>query len=339
MSPSKHISRYVAPEYADRANRILAAIIGAMGDAVIAIDAEHRIIAFNSGAEDLFGYAAEEVLGGTLDVLLPPERLDTHAGRIEEFAREGTATRRMSTRETVEGVRRDGTRFAAGATIASLADEGEWIGVAIIRDISQHVAVHDELRASLEEQQRLAQTDALTGLWNRRALLHALEREQARLERDGDPFTVVYLDLDGFKPINDSFGHAFGDRLLVTVAQELRGFFRTMDFVARVGGDEFAILVTAGDASAMELRLDTLRLRLRTAMRSYSVGVTASIGALHCQTPCASAEHCLSAADILMYQAKQTTRDAVALGTLRQDIVTDQAGRQLLAVADVARAS
>jgi two-component system, cell cycle response regulator len=336
---SKHVQRYVAPDYAERADRILAAIIGAMGDAVIAINADHRVIAFNGGAEELFGYDAEEVLGRPLDLLLPPERLAGHADRIEDFAREGTATRRMATREVVEGVRRDGTRFAAGATIASLADDGDWIGVAILRDISRQVASHDELKASLEEQQRLARTDPLTGLWNRRALVHALEREQARVERDGEPFTLVYLDLDGFKPINDTYGHAFGDRLLVTVATELSGFFRTMDFVARVGGDEFAILVTAGEARSMEPRLDALRRRLRTVMRDHGVAVTASIGALNCITPCASAERCLSAADLLMYQAKQATRDAVAVGILQGEDVTDAAGQRIRGIAAMACAS
>lgn len=327
MDSHETASHYVASDYADRADRILSAIIGVVGDAVVAIDSGHRIIVFNRGAETMFGYRPDEVLGESLEVLLPREQLASHAGRVQRFAEEGNTTRRMADRQLVEGIRRDGTRFAAGATIASIHDRGEWIGVAIIRDISRHVETRQELEASLQQQERLARTDPLTGLWNRRALEDAIEREQARLKRGGAPFTVVYLDLDGFKPVNDRDGHAFGDRLLVETANAISSFFREMDFVARVGGDEFAILVPDSEAAAMASRLDQLRQRLRAVMRAHGVGVTVSIGALNCRTHCASVGLCLHGADTLMYEAKQTTRDAVVVGILDNGMVTDLEGR------------
>jgi diguanylate cyclase (GGDEF)-like protein len=103
--------------------------------------------------------------------------------------------------------------------------------------------------------------DALTGLPNRVWLFDALERELGRMARDDTyGFVVLYLDLDGFKPINDAFGHEVGDRLLASVAERVRSRLRPMDAAARVGGDEFVVVVTdcrdAGEAEAVATRIE-----------------------------------------------------------------------------------
>src|SRR3954451_4706767 len=107
-----------------------------------------------------------------------------------------------------------------------------------------------EVRALYERERDLSRTDALTGLLNRRAFVERLERERERHARFPRPITLAYLDLDNFKGINDSRGHAAGDALLVAVAQGMENSVRDVDSVGRLGGDEFAILMPETDADA-----------------------------------------------------------------------------------------
>ena len=334
MRTIRSISTSVASAYAARADELLAAVPGVVGAAVVMIDAEYRVIAFNRGAEALFGYTAAEVLEQPLDLLLPPEARARHGARIDSFRREGTPERTIAERELVHGLRRDGSRFVADASVASLDLDGEWLGVAVIHDISSYVEACQALQASLEQQRLLADTDALTGLWNRRALIAALGRELSRLERGDDPFTLVYIDMDHFKLANDRYGHALGDQLLVTVADRLRTFFRAMDFAARVGGDEFVVMAPISASSDMHTRMETLCAELRADMRAKGVQeVTFSIGALTCAAPGISAEAAINAADMLMYRVKHASRDGVCSGVLDETGLKDAQGRLLESIA------
>ncbi|MFW5969530.1 MAG: GGDEF domain-containing protein, partial [Halofilum sp. (in: g-proteobacteria)] len=216
-SPTVH-AECVAPAYRAHADHLLAAIVDVIGDAVVGINDDQRIIVFNRGAETMFGYAADEVLGQPLDILLPPESRGQHARLVEGFAAERAVTRRMGERRTIHGMRRDGSRFPAGATIARLELAFGGVMVAVVRDISGHVETRERLQESLRREEVRARTDPLTGVSNLRAFEHALWRELARLDRGAAPLTVVYIDADHFKPANDRFGHAFGDELLVMIA-------------------------------------------------------------------------------------------------------------------------
>lgn len=330
MRSTRSVSTSVASAYAARADELLAAVPGVVGAAVVMIDADYRIIAFNRGAEGLFGYAAADVLEQPLDLLLPPEARAHHGAQVESFRREGTPIRTIAERELVHGLRRDGSRFVADASVASLHLDGEWIGVAVIHDISSYVEARQALQTSLEQQRLLADTDALTGLWNRRALIAALSRELSRLERGDNPFTLVYLDMDHFKLANDRYGHALGDQLLITVADRLRTFFRAMDFAARVGGDEFVVLAPISASTEMHTRMETLCAELRADMRGQGVEeVTFSIGALTCAAPATSAEAALHAADTLMYRVKHGGRDGVCSGLLDETGLRGADGRPM----------
>jgi len=176
--------------------------------------------------------------------------------------------------------------------------------VVIVRDIS----VERDLRSRLEE---LIITDPLTGLLNRRGFFLALESALARAKRSDQKIAVLYLDLDGFKHINDSLGHEAGDELLHHVAAQLKSGLRAYDSLARLGGDEFTVLLDGLDDSS-DAETVVKKLMKLTAMRyrinDEELSISASVG-IACYPECGDeAEALLRAADMAMYDAKNAGR-------------------------------
>ncbi len=165
------------------------------------------------------------------------------------------------------------------------------------------------LRNALDREKTLARLAPLTGVANRRGFYDVAERELARARRHALPLTLVYMDLDEFKAVNDRFGHQTGDRLLRTVADTLRRHLRATDLVARLGGDEFALLLFETSLSAARDPLDTLHRALRDAMRAHQWPVTFSIGAVSFPTPPDSVDRMIHEADTLMYTVKNGGKD------------------------------
>ncbi len=165
-----------------------------------------------------------------------------------------------------------------------------------------------------DEATRLSLTDGLTGLWNRRHLALRIEAELSRAVRFGEPFSVLYLDLDGFKPVNDTLGHQAGDTVLIETARRLTDATREVDIVARPGGDEFTLLLPkTGLAGALRLAD-----KIRTAVggRPFDldgtpIGVTVSVGVAAYPEHGSSGKELLAAADGALYQAKAGGRDRV----------------------------
>ena len=194
---------------------------------------------------------------------------------------------------------------------------------AIVKDIrrrsEQEAAMHElqeQLRKALEKEKELARLDTLTGLANRRAFYEALEKERARAHRYGRPLTVAYLDVDDFKRINDSQGHAIGDMVLVTMAQTLSENLRLNDVVARLGGDEFAILLPETDVTAAESVVRKVQDLLRAEMEAYGWHITFSIGVANFLDPPESLETMIRTADELMYTAKAAGKNSLSLAVM-----------------------
>lgn len=162
-------------------------------------------------------------------------------------------------------------------------------------------------------------TDELTGLLNRRAFDARLAEEVARTERYGTPFSLVMLDLDGFKEINDGFGHAAGDAVLRSVGVLLRSEIRTTDHAVRYGGDEFALVLSGTsktDAWAVAEKVRAALTLLRVdAGDGRRVGTAASIGVASYGPDSGGAKALIEAADGALYRAKRRGRDRVELAS------------------------
>jgi diguanylate cyclase (GGDEF)-like protein/putative nucleotidyltransferase with HDIG domain len=180
----------------------------------------------------------------------------------------------------------------------------------LLNAVSSKAAITIEHALELTEARRSAQTDALTGLANTRALFLQLDAELSRCSRSGEALTVLVLDLDGFKYVNDRFGHLAGNRVLRSVADTLRGACREYDLVARMGGDEFVIVMTGIDSMAVFQKSDELARLVRRAA-SECIGeetVSVSIGRANYPGDGADAEDLLASADRDMYAVKSSHR-------------------------------
>jgi diguanylate cyclase (GGDEF)-like protein len=175
-----------------------------------------------------------------------------------------------------------------------------------------------ELRRSQEQLEQMAYFDSLTGLPNRRMFNEHLRRLIAGRQRGQGGFALLLIDLDGFKPINDTYGHAIGDALLVAIANQLRTLVRDTDLAARLGGDEFAVLLAqTTELSAIESTCARIVTKLGepliVAGRSLKIG--ASIGIVGCPPDGASPDELYRAADTALYQAKQAGRSTWRWGS------------------------
>jgi diguanylate cyclase (GGDEF)-like protein len=188
-----------------------------------------------------------------------------------------------------------------------------------IRILLEPAAVALDNALQLKRAEALSVTDELTGLYNSRFLNQALRREAKRASRSGRPLSVLFVDLDGFKGVNDTHGHLFGSRALVEAAAVIKGSARETDVVARFGGDEFAlVLPDTGGAGAL---LVAARLRERVAAYVFLAGegvnyrLTVSIGVATLPDVASSAEALLQAADTAMYVVKDAGKNGIQTAT------------------------
>lgn len=176
------------------------------------------------------------------------------------------------------------------------------------------------LKHSLRREQEVSRTDFLTGTANSRYFSEMLNYEILRSQRHQYPFTVVYLDLDNFKQVNDQFGHSVGDELLRNVGQTLRHGVRGEDIVARLGGDEFAVLLVQANFDTAAGILHRLHTQLLTAMQGRHWPVTFSIGASTFAAPPLSVNQAIQLSDKLMYEVKSHGKN-----NLRHEVVNNSA--------------
>ncbi|MBD2346864.1 GGDEF domain-containing protein [Anabaena subtropica] len=162
-----------------------------------------------------------------------------------------------------------------------------------------------QLKATLNNLEKLARTDNLTGLTNRGFFLDIVNNEIEKSLRHKEPLTLAYVDVDNFKQINDQFGHNFGDRLLELIAKTTQKTLRKIDVIARIGGDEFAILLPRTGYEAAEVVLNRVQKSLLSSMKQEDLSVTFSIGAITFVRPPHSVSEIIEIADNLMYSAKK----------------------------------
>lgn len=275
-------------------------------DLIQSVDERGRFTYVNHAWSAALGYIDEEIAAlSFLDVIIPDERehyralYDRLLATADAGAIETTFVARNGRHIAVEG--RLNCRIGPG-------------GDCSVQGIFRDVTARRELEADLTYR---ATHDPLTGLPNRALFLERLTGALAHASRDGSPVAVLYLDLDGFKAVNDTFGHAAGDLLLVTSAQRLRECIRTGDTAARLGGDEFAVLLeplVSGPDADQVARRTLAALSLPHTTGGGEARVAASIGIAHSR-PTDTANDLLLLADAAMYQAKSTGRARIAAAT------------------------
>src|SRR5690242_20022890 len=168
-----------------------------------------------------------------------------------------------------------------------------------------------EFKAYLDGCEEAAFTDHLTGLANRRRFERQLEREVGRTERFGHPFSLLMIDIDNFKNLNDSFGHDAGDDAIRRISKVLREGTRGIDLAARIGGEEFAVLLVETHQQGGCEVAERLRLAIKSSQIPSGGQISASFGVAECPTHAQTAPEILKAADVALYEAKKRGRDRV----------------------------
>jgi diguanylate cyclase (GGDEF)-like protein/PAS domain S-box-containing protein len=285
----------------DASRKRKAAMLEAALDCVISIDHLGHIVEFNPAAERTFGWARAAVVGKDMARLLIPERLRAaHRAGLQRAAMLDSAEA-LERRLESTAVRADGTEFPIELSLTRLPSDGPPVFTAFLRDITTE-------RKRAHQLTFRATHDGLTKMLNRGAFMErlAVAARQANIGGRSD-VAVLFVDLDKFKAINDRFGHSTGDRLLMAVARRLRTCVRPTDSIARMGGDEFAVLLERVDEPAdIEAVVQRIREELDRPFHvdGHLIRATASVGIATGSQAGPRAEDLIRAADTAMYEVK-----------------------------------
>jgi len=278
------------------------AMVESADDAILGKTLDGVITTWNAAATRLYGYTAEEAIGKPITLIVPPDHREELTGVFESLRR----GERIEHYETTR-MRKDGTRVDVSISMSPILDaQGRPVGAtSITRDITyRRQAERQMLHGALH--------DAVTDLPNRASFIERVSQALARMRRDPHyRFGVLFFDCDHFKAVNDSLGHAAGDRLLVEIAKRLQASVRPGDVVARLGGDEFTLLLeeVAGPSEVEHVArrvLDSMAAPL--SLEGREVRASASIGVVLSEPHYEQAQDVLRDADLAMYRAKERGR-------------------------------
>ncbi|MEL6235599.1 MAG: EAL domain-containing protein [Pseudomonadota bacterium] len=267
-----------------------------------------EIVFVNDAFTQHTGYTAEEVIGRTPRMFQGPET------DIDEARRMGRELRRWKTvRAEVQNYKKNGELYWSEIVIRPIADETGWYHywVSVQRDVTERRKLLKDLEESMKENDWQARHDGLTGLLNRRGLDEVL----AAAQEQGDLVLLYYADLDLFKAINDTLGHAAGDAVLVSLGQRLRELARAGDHVARIGGDEFVLLRRSpGDEVPVAAGTQMIaQLSQPVPYRGRRCHFGVSMGAAYAGAGHGDFSSLMSRADMALYRSKQRGRNRIHL--------------------------
>lgn len=282
----------------EQATRLAASVFANSQEGIIITDAENRILDVNAAFTRISGYCRDEVIGENPKLLASGRHDDAfYAAMWRDIHQNGAWQGEVWNR------RKSGEIYVEMLSIDAVSDEAGRVQhyVGAFTDISM-------LKEHQAELEKIAHYDTLTGIPNRRLLSDRMDQELSRSRRSGRPVAVCYLDLDGFKPVNDIYGHKAGDQVLVEISHRLQQVLRTGDTLARIGGDEFVLLFC--DLAQEQQCYQALERVLAAINRPISIGtdtvsVSASIGVTLFPRDDADADTLLRHADQAMYQAKE----------------------------------
>jgi len=266
-----------------------------------------RIVDANAAAVQAAGRPLGEMKGRPLPQFLGTRQSRSKPG--DPVSRFGAPCFRLTDRS--------GAERSFGASLVPVRWQSRNLALCVLYDLSQSFETLADLAASNEELSRLARHDHLTGLFNKAMFHETLKLANARVERSGGMLGVLYIDLDGFKPVNDRFGHDIGDTLLVEVVRRLQSGLRASDVMGRLGGDEFGVILEnlkrRGDALKVAGHLLKRLEEPFGADGGERVDISASIGAVVTARTVDNASALVADADRAMYEAKSLGRGRAAL--------------------------
>lgn len=310
MAVLQDVTRTAAQEERLRADqeKFRAIFDGVRDSMICTLDLQGRVDGWNTSGERLLGYTLAEVSGRPLSALSSPD-LDAAA---TSDAPPWLARASVDGWCDIDGwnTRRNGSRFWGDGVVSALRDEhGVISGYSVVlRDMT-------ERRLTVERLQDLATKDPLTGLANRRHFFEQAERELGLAVRHGYPLSILMIDADHFKRINDAHGHPVGDEVLRRLANTLRQHLRTTDLPARYGGEELIVLLPSTAASGAMVLAERYRLAVRgceLAVGDARVTWTISIGLADLRPGERTLDTLIQRADAALYRAKAAGRDRTA---------------------------
>jgi len=288
----------------------LRTILDNANDAYVCMDADGIVKAWNKQAEHIFGWADEEAIGRRLDKLIIPNELQqAHQAGMRRFALEKTSEM-MGKRIELDGMRKDGTRIPIELQVNVLEINAHTLFTSFLRDITDR----KQLESLLKNE---ARNDPLTGLPNRRKLEEILPIAVQRAKANQTALSILFVDLDGFKLINDTYGHNVGDMLLREVANRIDKSTRQSDTVARYAGDEFIIVLEGISHVSVTTRIAEKILQTISEPFHFNqivLNVTVSIGIAYYTSENSQetqASELIRQADKAMYTAKKNGKNGV----------------------------
>ncbi len=290
-------------------HRATEAIVDNIIEGIIRIDTIGRITGFNKAAEKIFGYEAKEVIGNNVKMLMPSPYHDEHDTYIGNYLATKDA-KIVGKNRKVQGLRKSGQIFPMRLGVSEISSSDGLSFIGLIKDLTDEEALQQQIEFQ-------ATHDQLTGLPNRYLARQHLAERFAPVDKGERPLpcSFFYCDLDGFKQVNDHYGHSVGDEVLCMTAERLKSTLFVRDFFARVGGDEFILIVDGAirDEQALQIAerlIEALAAPIRSSVSEHPIGV--SIGISHSgnyDNPTAM----VNAADAAMYWAKNNGRNRAVI--------------------------
>jgi diguanylate cyclase (GGDEF)-like protein/PAS domain S-box-containing protein len=285
----------------------LRAIVESVGEGILAFDARGFILEVNPAVCEIFGYESAALIGKPTSLLMPERSHETTWHHFQQHLQLRLVAMAGQRNVRLSGRRKDGTEFPLEATIGTTNSSGGSSFVGVLRDITERNEAERALHV-------LGKYDSLTALPNRSLFLEKLSAAAEAMNRSGAAIALMFIDVDGFKEINDTHGHRAGDDLLIQFAQRLLASVRDTDTVARLSGDEFTILLEGLNEPGEDSRrvADKLVASLERpfVLSGREVRATASLG-LVTQAGSFNVAELLARADAAMYVAKRSGKNRV----------------------------
>jgi diguanylate cyclase (GGDEF)-like protein/PAS domain S-box-containing protein len=281
-------------------------LLHAVGEGIFGVDAKEQLTFVNPAALSMLGFSVEEMLGQNAHALIHHSHKDGSNYPVEDCPMHASYTKATENRVAEEVLwRKDGSSFPVDYASTPIIKDSRVIGVVVnFKDITERKRMEDEIRS-------LSITDQLTGLSNRRGFLALAEQQLKIADRTKKDILFVYIDLDGMKWINDNLGHKEGDNALIEVAAVLKETFRSSDIIARMGGDEFAVLaidMAEGSTDIHAARLqDQIDMHNSRENRGYKLSISVGCSCYDPANPC-SIDELMVSADERMYEQKRSKK-------------------------------